>query len=69
MAWRKNPDKTLSHYIIKKVPRIGKSEDVLDDLARLLEEQDANVLGSNVIWVKEYEEIPGLLRSIRNSKA
>jgi hypothetical protein len=68
VAWRKNPDKSLGHYIIKKVPRFGKSEDVLDDLARLLEEQDANVLGSNVLWVKEYEEIPGLLRSIRSVK-
>jgi hypothetical protein len=65
VAWRKNPDKTLSHYILKKRPRFGAIDDVLDDLARLLEEQDANALGINVIWVDDYNEIPRLLRSIR----
>lgn len=65
VAWRKNPDKTLSHYIIKKLPRFGDANDVLDDLARLLEEQDANALGINVIWVDKYDEIPALLRSVR----
>lgn len=65
VAWRKNPDKTLSHYIVKKLPRFGISDDVLDDLARLLEEQDANALGINVIWVDSYDEIPGLLRAVR----
>lgn len=65
VAWRKNPDKTLSHYILKKRPRFGTKDDVLDDLARLLEEQDANALGINVIWVDDYDEIPTLLRSVR----
>ncbi len=65
VTWRKNPDKTLSHYILKKRPRFGTKDDVLDDLARLLEEQDANALGINVIWVDDYDEIPSLLRSIR----
>lgn len=65
VAWRKNPDKTLSHYIVKKLPRFGDVDDVLDDLARLLEEQDANALGINVIWVENYDEIPSLLRSVR----
>jgi hypothetical protein len=67
VAWRKNPDKTLSHYIIKMLPRFGDSDDVLDDLARLLEEQDANALGINVIWVEDHTEIPFLLKSIRQS--
>lgn len=65
VAWRKNPDKTLSHYIIKKLPRFGDADDVLDDLARLLEEQDANALGINVIWVENYNEIPALLRTVK----
>jgi hypothetical protein len=68
IAWRKNPDKTLSHYILKKRPRFGTEDDVPDDLARLaiiLEEQDANELGINVIWVDDYNEIPTLLRSVR----
>jgi hypothetical protein len=64
VAWRKNPDKTLSHYIIKKKPRFKDSEDVLDDLARLLEEQDANALGMNVMWVEEYKQIPDVLAKI-----
>lgn len=67
VTWRKNPDKTLSHYIVKKLPRFGDVDDVLDDLARLLEEQDANALGINVIWVENYDEIPDLLRSVRQN--
>lgn len=65
VAWRKNPEKTLSHYIIKRLPRFGDAEDVLDDLARLLEEQDANALGINVIWVDRYDEVPGFLSDVR----
>ena len=65
VAWRKNPDKSVSHYIVKKIPRFGAADDVLDDLARLLEEQDANALGINVIWVDNYDQIPDLIRSIR----
>jgi len=65
VAWRKNHDKTLNHYIIKKLPSFESSEDVLDDLARLLEEQDANALGMNVIWVDDYKDIPRLMKSLR----
>lgn len=64
VAWRKNPDKRLSHYIVKKRPRFGNNDDVLDDLARLLEEQDANALGMNVIWIDDFDEVPKILRSI-----
>lgn len=65
VAWRKNPDKSVSHYIIKKVPRFESDDGMLDDLARLLEEQDANALGINVIWVDSYDQIPPIIRSIR----
>ncbi|WJV65450.1 TIR domain-containing protein [Pectobacteriaceae bacterium CE70] len=65
VAWRKNPDKSVSHYILKKVPRFGSADDELDDLARLLEEQDANALGINVIWVDSYDQIPTIIRSLR----
>jgi hypothetical protein len=65
VAWRKNPDKSVSHFIIKKVPRFGSADDVLDDLSRLLEEQDANALGINVIWVENYDQIPAIIRSLR----
>jgi hypothetical protein len=62
VAWRKNPDKTLGHYVIKKRPTWDGSGAVLDEFAALLEEQDANALGIHVIWVDSYDEIPALLR-------
>ncbi|GIZ51883.1 SIR2 family protein [Noviherbaspirillum aridicola] len=65
VAWRKNPDKTIGHYAIKKLPRSQGAGSAFDDLARLLEEQDANTLGVNVIWVEDYPEIPGIIRAIR----
>ncbi len=67
VAWRKNPDKTLGHYIIKKRPVFEKeiNPTATDDLALLLEEQDANTLGINVIWVNDFNEIPNILREIR----
>lgn len=64
VAIRKNPEKTLNHFIIKKTPSNTKSEATMDKLALLLEEQDANELGLSVIWVDEFEEIPKLLNSI-----
>lgn len=64
-AWRKNPDKTLSHFVFKRRPKWGSKNDALDDLTTLLEEQDANALGLNVVWVDEYAQIPGFLRSVR----
>ncbi|PKO45261.1 MAG: molecular chaperone Tir [Betaproteobacteria bacterium HGW-Betaproteobacteria-4] len=65
VAWRKNPDKTLSHFVFKRRPKWGSKNDALDDLTTLLEEQDANALGLNVVWVDEYAEIPEILRSVR----
>lgn len=63
VAWRKSTDKTQNHYIVKKFPDIdGPTE--TQSLARLLEEQDANLLGLNVIWVRAYGEIPNILRSV-----
>ena len=64
VAQRKNPDNALSHFIVKKTPQFTKAADVVDDLGRLLEEQDANGLGLNVIWVESFDEIPSLIRKI-----
>lgn len=77
VAMRRSPDRTQFHYAFKKrydEPEILKSEAVrklpakdrysIPDLIRIverLEEQDANNLGLNVIWVDEYAEIPGIL--------
>jgi len=64
VAWRKNPGKRLSHYIMKRLPKFSDEGDVLDDVSRLLEEQDANALGLNVIWIDNYEELPEILKAI-----
>ena len=63
VAWRKSPDKAMAHYIVKKAPRLSNG-DVLDRVAKLLEEQDANALGLNVIWIEEFDQIPAVLDDI-----
>lgn len=69
VAYRKNPSRTLNHYIIKKVPSFSGKNDTVDDLALLLEEQDANELGLNVIWIESFDEIAPLLMKIPESHA
>lgn len=64
VAWRKNPDKKIQHYIIKKVKRSTEGGDQLDAVSRLLREQDANALGLNVIWINHYNELPELISNI-----
>jgi hypothetical protein len=63
VAWRKNPAKILSHYIVKRLPKASDG-DLLDEVSRLLEEQDANALGLNVVWIEDYAELPGFLREV-----
>ena len=61
---RKDPSNALNHYIIKKTPSFTNSTETIDTMTILLEEQDANELGLNVMWVEEFDEIPDLLRRI-----
>jgi hypothetical protein len=63
VAWRKNPDKTMSHFIIKKSPDHAK-DSPLDRVSKLLEEQDANALGLNIIWIDSFGELPNVLSRI-----
>ena len=63
VANRKNPSKNLNHFIVKKVPNPHQNDSV-DNLAVLLEEQDANELGLNVIWVDNFDEVPAILKKI-----
>jgi hypothetical protein len=63
VAWRKNRTKAAGHYIIWKLPKTKKS-DALGRVLRILQEQDANSLGLNVIWAEEYEDIPRVLEEI-----
>lgn len=67
VANRKNPNKSINHFIIKKTLSPRKGKDRVDDLAEFLEEQDANELGLNVIWVNEFREIAPLVKSISST--
>ena len=78
VAMRKNPQGILHHYIIRRrhderslwagmEDPTGDERELLHTLRRrahVLEEQDANSLGLNMIWVDEFEEIPEILRGI-----
>jgi len=64
VANRKNPNKFISHFIIKKTLAPKNGKDRVDDLAEFLEEQDANELGLNVIWVNDFEEVAPIVKSI-----
>ncbi|SEG87188.1 SIR2 family protein [Marinobacterium lutimaris] len=68
VANRKNPEKVLNHYIIKKTPGTSSGQDPMDALALLLEEQDANDLGLNVLWADEFEDIAPLLLALTNNR-
>ncbi len=64
VANRKNPSRTLNHYIVKKIPNLSNNSDTFDQLAFFLEEQDANELGLNVVWVEDFSNIAQLLHEI-----
>lgn len=58
---RKNEGDGNKHFIIKKLPPKDSS---VYDLQLMLEEQDALMLGLNVIWVSDYDEYPKVLEKI-----
>jgi hypothetical protein len=71
---RKNGKGEKNHYIIKKRYKVSdlypdkgslniKSETIIP-IVENIEEQDANHLGFNVIWVNDYTEIPKILFEI-----
>ncbi len=64
VAWRKVSGETPRHYIIKKAPKFSGKGAVVSDLAKYLEEQDANALGINVIWVDEFSDISRIINAI-----
>ena len=67
VAWRKNPDKRLSHVIARR-PERSSPGDVLDDVSRILEEQDANALGLDVLWFDSFESLPGVLSELSGGR-
>lgn len=78
VSMRKNPDRSLNHYVFKKrydrepiakqLDQLGVKENLYTDdfvkMVELLEEQDSNNLGLNVIWIDRYEDIPELLKRL-----
>lgn len=78
VSMRKNPDRVLNHYIFKKryektpisqqLSQLGINDKLYSEdfikLVELLEEQDANKLGLNVIWIDNFDEIPLLLKRL-----
>jgi len=64
VANRKNPGKAMNHYLIKKTPGPIVKGKKTDDLAYFLEEQDANELGLNIIWVDNFSDIAPIIKSI-----
>lgn len=77
---RKNPDHDLRHFIFKKRLNYNEISTQMNfecsrseaslftenfiKVTEILEEQDANKLGLNIIWVDDYSEIPTLLNLI-----
>lgn len=66
VANRKNPNKKLKHYIIKKIPKFSEKEDIINKVALLLEEQDVMELGLNMIWIEDFDEIPEVLLKLNS---
>lgn len=80
VSMRKNPDRVLNHYVFKKRNQQKQIAEYISELglkdqdnhysgdfikiAEVLEVQDANNLGLNVIWVDRYEEIPPILNKL-----
>lgn len=76
---RKNPNRELKHYFFKKrydkaeiekrmmsSNQSHKNVDINNFIVfiEFLEEQDANKLGLNVIWINQYEEILNILKKV-----
>ena len=68
VAHRKNLSRRLNHYMVKKIPSFSGKNDIVDELALLLEEQDANELGLNVIWIEDFSEVAPMLRRIAKDR-
>ena len=73
---RKNGKEERNHYIVKKhynltdIYQNDEHHNVKDKkvipIIEKIEEQDANKLGFNVIWINDHNEIPVLLKKLRN---
>lgn len=64
VANRKNPSKSLNHYIINPIPNMSRPGDIIDEFAMILEEMDLVELGLNVIWIENFKEIHEILNEV-----
>ena len=62
IAKRESMNNRLQHYIIKKIPN---EQDNIKKFQMMLEEQDANLYGIKVIWIKDFKDIPNIFLDIR----
>lgn len=70
-AQKKYDDDLCQHYVIMrrfKINNSGKSESIkrFENVNESLQEDFFKSLGVNVIWVNDYDEIPNLLKQIKN---
>jgi len=73
VSMRKNPDQTLNHFVFKRhisrdevASQMAQSDsdvdpDVFVRIVEHLEEEDASKLGLSVLWIDDFNEIPGIL--------
>jgi hypothetical protein len=77
---RKTPNRRANHYIFRKKYNMAKihadisatetqkenkwSAEDFANIIELLEEQDANNLGLNIIWIDNYGEIPDIINRL-----
>ena len=71
IAAQKDADNICRHYAIMKRMKMKVSGDAIEKFEQLndeLQESFYAELGVNVIWVDSYEEIPGILKEIKNKR-
>lgn len=80
VSMRKNPDRILNHYVVKRryvraeikkqLDRlvVKGSEDYLSEefikITETLEQQDAENLGLRVVWIQDHSEVPSVLKRL-----
>lgn len=62
IARRECMNNKIQHYIIKKIPD---GQDNIKKFQMMLEEQDANLYGIEVIWINDFKDIPDILLDIK----
>lgn len=64
ISHRKSVESSVNHYIIMKRISAAAYSKSARDMAMLMEDLDATAFGISIIWIDDFEEIPGILRDI-----